>query len=274
MQKNRIRIHPDRICKRAENIVTPLSPHPSLYIFLVTFLVLILLPNLCQAINLPTITFGIQEAERPAEASTALQIIFLLTIMSVAPSIILMMTCFTRIAIVFGFLRQAMGTQSMPPTQIIMGLSLFLTFYIMSPTISKINEDAIKPYMAEEITQQAALDRAIKPMREFMFSQVKEEELALLSEITLDDDPQNRDDIPTLTLIPAFMLSELKTAFQMGFLIYVPFLVIDMIVASILMSMGMMMLPPIIISMPFKLLLFVLVDGWGLMVGSLLKSFS
>lgn len=240
---------------------------------LLVLLSLFAIPQIASAISLPTVSFGVQDAENPEQVSTALQIIFLLTILSVAPSIILMMTCFTRIIIVFGFVRQAMGTQSMPPTQIIMGLGLFLTFFIMSPTINEINEKALKPYLNEEISQQVAFENAVLPMREFMFYHVKETELSLLTEITLDGEPYNKDDIPTLTLIPAFVLSELKRAFQMGFLIYIPFLVIDMIVASILMSMGMMMLPPVIISMPFKLLLFVLVDGWGLVVGSVLKSF-
>jgi flagellar biosynthetic protein FliP len=166
-----------------------------------------------------------------------------------------------------------MGTQNMPPTQVILGLSLFLTFFVMSPTINKINSEALQPYMNEKIGQPEALEKAIKPMRDFMFSQVREDELALLTEIAMNQEPMDKEDVPTMTLIPAFMLSELKRAFQMGFMIYIPFLVIDMIVASILMSMGMMMLPPVIISMPFKLLLFVLVDGWGLVVGSLIKSF-
>lgn len=238
--------------------------------FLLLFLIL---PVTASAISLPTISVGMQEAETPQQVSTALQIIFLLTILSVAPSILLMMTCFTRIIIVFGFVRMAMSTQSMPPTQILMGLALFLTFYVMSPTLNTINDTALQPYLNDEITQQVAFDRAVIPMRDFMFSQVQEEELALLSDITLQDEPVDRDSIPTMTLIPAFVLSELKRAFQMGFLIYIPFLVIDMVVASILMSMGMMMLPPVIISMPFKLLLFVLVDGWGLVVGSVFKSF-
>ncbi len=230
-------------------------------------------PVLASAISLPTISVGMQEAETPQQVSTALQIIFLLTIISVAPSILLMMTCFTRIIIVFGFVRMAMSTQSMPPTQVLMGLALFLTFYVMSPTINEINDKALQPYLKEEITQQVAFERAIVPMRAFMFSQVNEEELALLSELTIKDQPVNRDEVPTMTLIPAFVISELKRAFEMGFLIYIPFLVIDMIVASILMSMGMMMLPPVIISMPFKLLLFVLVDGWGMVIGSVFKSF-
>jgi flagellar biosynthesis protein FliP len=226
-----------------------------------------------EAASLPTISFGVTEAETPQQVASALQVLLILTILSVAPAILLMTTCFTRIVIVLGFVRQAMGTQNMPPTQVIIGLSLFLSFFIMSPTFSRINNEALQPYMSEEITQIEALDRAVVPMREFMFSQVRESELALLTEISMTEEPASEEDIPLSTLIPAFMLSELKRAFQMGFMIYVPFLVIDMIVASILMSMGMMMLPPVIISLPFKLLLFVLVDGWSLVVGSLIKSF-
>ncbi len=233
----------------------------------------IMVPCSVYSAGLPTITLGIEDAQTPQQVSTALRVLFVLTILSVTPGIILMTTCYTRIIIVLGFLRQAMGTQNMPPTQIILGLSLFLSFFIMSPTLNEINEKALKPFMAEQITQGEALEQAIIPMRDFMFSQVRESELKLLSEMTMDVEPVDENDIPTMTLIPAFMLSELKRAFQMGFMIYIPFLVIDMIVASILMSMGMMMLPPVIISMPFKLLLFVLVDGWNLIVGSLIKSF-
>ena len=231
------------------------------------------LPRAAGAVGLPTVTLGVEEAQSPQQVSTALQVLFILTVLSVTPAIILMTTCFTRIVIVLGFLRQAMGTQNMPPTQIILGLSLFLSFFIMSPTLNQMNETALQPYMNEEISQTEAFEKAVLPLRDFMFSQVKEEELALLTDITMDSEPYDREDIPTMTLIPAFMLSELKRSFQMGFMIYIPFLVIDMIVASILMSMGMMMLPPVIISMPFKLLLFVLVDGWNLIVGSLIQSF-
>jgi flagellar biosynthetic protein FliP len=236
-------------------------------------IVLILIPESVTAVALPTITFGVEDAESPKQISNALQILFVLTILSIAPSILLMTTCFTRIVIVLGFVRQAMGTQNMPPTQVILGLSLFLSFFVMAPTFNEINKEALQPYLAEQIDQPTALDKALVPMRDFMFSQVQESELALLTDITLDSEPEDQDAVPTMTLIPAFMLSELKRAFQMGFMIYIPFLVIDMVVASILMSMGMMMLPPVIISMPFKLLLFVLVDGWSLVVGSLLKSF-
>ncbi len=245
-----------------------------IHTFLFLCAAILLIPSVAFGVTVPTVSFGIQEAESPQQVSTVLQVLFLLTILSIAPAILLMTTCFTRIVIVLGFVRQAMGTQNMPPTQVLVGLSLFLSFFIMSPVINDINDNALQPYLEEQITQGQAFDRALLPMRDFMFSQVGEEELFLLSDITLDQEPFSKEDIPTLTLIPAFMLSEMKKAFQMGFMIYVPFLVIDMIVASILMSMGMMMLPPVIISLPFKLLLFVLVDGWGLVVGSLIKSFS
>jgi flagellar biosynthesis protein FliP len=238
----------------------------------VILLIVLVLPRSSHAIAVPTVTFGVGDANTPSQVSTALQVLFLLTILSVAPAILLMTTCFTRIVIVLGFVRQAMGTQNMPPTQIIIGLSLFLTFFVMAPTFNAINQQALQPYLAGKMDQKAAFNQALIPMRTFMFSHVKEEELGLLSSITLDNRPYDRSQIPTMTLIPAFMLSELKRSFQMGFMIYIPFLVIDMIVASILMSMGMMMLPPVIISLPFKLLLFVLVDGWDLVVGSLIKS--
>ncbi len=236
------------------------------------FMVLLILPRASHAVGMPTVTFGVGNADTPSQVSTALQVLFLLTVLSVAPAILLMTTCFTRIVIVLGFVRQAMGTQNMPPNQIILGLSLFLTFFVMSPTFNAINNQALQPYLAGKMDQKAAFDKALVPMREFMFAHVKEKDLGLLSSITLNNRPNDRGQIPTMTLIPAFMLSELTRAFQMGFMIYIPFLVIDMIVASILMSMGMMMLPPVIISLPFKLLLFVLVDGWDLVVGSLIKS--
>lgn len=231
------------------------------------------LPDVAQALNLPTLSLGVKDAATPEEVSTALQVLFTLTILSIAPAILLMTTAFTRIVIVLGFVRQAMGTQNTPPNQIIIGLALFLTFFVMSPTFNQINTTALQPYMEEQITQQEALGNAMNIIRDFMFSQVQEKELQLLIDITQKEQPADKKDISTTILIPAFMLSELKLAFQMGFMIYVPFLVIDMLVASVLMSMGMMMLPPIIISLPFKLLLFVLVDGWHLIVGSLMKSF-
>ena len=236
-------------------------------------LLLLLLPFSVYAQGLPTITLGIGEATDPGEISTALQILIVLTILSVAPAILLMTTGFTRIVIVLSFVRQAMGTQQAPSNQIVIGLSLFLTFFVMAPVFNQINEQSLQPYLEKKINQEQALTLALQPMRQFMFSQVGEKDLQLLVDISKSPQPENQADISMLTLIPAFMLSELKRAFQMGFLLFVPFLMIDMIVASILMAMGMMMLPPIIISLPFKILLFVLVDGWSLVIGSLVQSF-
>ncbi|MBV5318865.1 MAG: flagellar type III secretion system pore protein FliP [Desulfobulbaceae bacterium] len=236
-------------------------------------LLLWFIPELAAAVNLPTLSLGIKEANTPAEVSTALQVLFTLTILSVAPAILLMTTAFTRIIIVLSFVRQAMGTQNTPPNQVLLGLALFLTFFIMAPTINTINSEALQPYMQEKITQQQALERSLGVMRDFMFSQVQESELQLFIDITKVEQPADKKEVSSMILIPAFMLSELKRSFQMGFMIYVPFLVIDMLVSSVLMAMGMMMLPPIVISLPFKLLLFVLVDGWQLVIGSLMKSF-
>ncbi len=233
----------------------------------------LLFAQVAAAVNLPTLSIGVNDAATPEDVSTGLQILFLLTILSVAPSILLMTTSFSRIVIVLGFVRQAMGTQNTPPNQIIIGMALFLTFFVMAPVINTLNNTALQPYMNQQISQQQAMTAAVDIMRDFMFTQVQESELQLFIDITEEEQPEDKKDISTMVLIPAFMLSELKTAFQMGFMIYVPFLVIDMLVASVLMSMGMMMLPPIVISLPFKLLLFVLVDGWQLVVGSLMKSF-
>ncbi len=202
--------------------------------FFLIILSILLLPDVVQAINLPTLSLGVKDAATPQEVSTALQVLFVLTILSIAPAILLMTTAFTRIVIVLGFVRQAMGTQNMPPNQIIIGLSLFLTFFVMSPVFNQINTSALQPYLEEQITQKEALDKAVGAMREFMFSQVQENELQLLIDITKKKQPADRRDISTTILIPAFMLSELKLAFQMGFMIYVPFLVIDMIVTKFL----------------------------------------
>jgi len=184
-----------------------------------------------------------------------------------------MMTSFTRLVIAFSFLRSALGTQQMPPTQILIGLALFLTVFIMAPVFSEINDNAVKPYMAERINAEQALAEAAKPVREFMFKQTREKDLELFLSLAKTPKPKNKEEVATSILIPSFMISELKTAFTIGFVLFLPFLVIDMVVASILLSMGMMMLPPVMVSLPFKLLLFVLVDGWYLIVGSLVKSF-
>ncbi len=226
-----------------------------------------------QSVSSPFFSINVEHEEDPGQVSVVLQIFLLLTVLSIAPALLIMMTSFTRIAIVLSVLRQAIGTHSMPPNQIILGLALFLTFFIMTPVWEKVNTEAIQPYLKKEITQKQALENAFKPIRSFMFKQTREKDLAMLVKISNTARPKNMDDIPTSVLIPSFILSELKTAFQMAFMLYVPFLVIDMVVASVLLSMGMMMLPPIMISLPFKLMLFVLADGWYLIVGSLVKSF-
>jgi flagellar biosynthetic protein FliP len=211
--------------------------------------------------------------DRPQDVAASLQILALLTVLTLAPAILMLMTSFTRIVIVLAFLRQAMGTQSMPPNQVVVGLALFLTFFVMAPVIGDINQTALQPYAQGAISQQVALDRAQQPLRKFMFKQTRQKDLALFVSMAKMERPRRPDDIPTHVLIPAFVISELKTAFQIGFVIYLPFLVIDMVVASILMSMGMMMLPPVMISLPFKLILFVLVDGWHLLSRALVSSF-
>ncbi|MEW5724256.1 MAG: flagellar type III secretion system pore protein FliP [Thermodesulfobacteriota bacterium] len=226
-----------------------------------------------RALPVPTVNIAVEEADSPAQVSTVLQILLLLTVLTLAPAILVMLTSFTRLLVVFSFLRHALGTQSMPPNQIIIGLSLFLTFFIMTPVWTQVNDKALKPFMANELTQAEAFDAAARPVREFMFHQTREKDLALFLEMTGTGRPANKEAVPLASLIPAFVISELRTAFTIGFILYVPFLVIDMVVASVLLSMGMMMLPPIMVSLPFKLMLFVLVDGWYLIVGSLVRSF-
>ncbi len=222
----------------------------------------------------PVMSLSLSPADQPGEMSVVLKIFVLLTVLSIAPAILIMLTSFTRIAIVLSVLRRAMGTQTMPPNQVIIGLSLFLTFFIMHPVWEQVNQQALQPFRNKQINQQQALEKAMIPVRAFMFRHTREKDLGLLMETAKKPRPRNVDDVPTSVLIPAFILSELKTAFQIAFMLYVPFLVIDMVVASVLLSMGMMMLPPIMISLPFKLMLFVLADGWYLIVGSLVKSFS
>lgn len=226
-----------------------------------------------QALPIPTLQIGIGEAKDPAEVSTLIQILLLLTVLSLAPALLIMMTSFTRLIVVFSFLRHALGTQQMPPSQILIGLSLFLTFFIMTPVWSTVHEKALVPYQEKKISQSQAVEEALKPVRQFMFKQTREKDLALFVSMARIPKPGNREEVPTTVLLPAYMISELKTAFQIGCLLYLPFLIIDMVVSSILLSMGMMMLPPVMISLPFKALLFVLVDGWNLIVGSLVKSF-
>ncbi len=230
-------------------------------------------PQAVQAVTLPAVQVALEETDNPKDMAVLIEILLVFTVLSVAPAILLMTTCFTRLVVAFSFLRSAMGTQQMPPSQVLIGLSLFLTLFIMSPVLRQINEQAVKPYMAEEINLRQAFDRGIKPLRGFMFKQTREKDLALFISMAKLEKPANKDEVPSSILIPAFMISELKTAFQIGFVLFLPFLVIDMVVASVLLSMGMMMLPPVMVSLPFKLLLFVLVDGWHLIVGSLVQSF-
>jgi flagellar biosynthetic protein FliP len=225
--------------------------------------------------SLPSIAMNLGNGDaKPGELVNVLKIVLLLTVLTLAPAILVMMTSFTRVVIVLSFLRQSLGAQQMPPNQVIVGLSLFLSMFIMAPTWTKIQNDAVNPYLEERIDQKVAFAKAEAPLREFMFGQVREKDLELFLSMSKMPKPETRADVPTYVLIPSFIVSELNTAFQMGFMLYLPFLVIDMVVSSILMAMGMMMLPPMTISLPFKLLLFVLVDGWGLVIGSLVKSFN
>ncbi|MCK6526794.1 flagellar type III secretion system pore protein FliP [Myxococcota bacterium] len=205
--------------------------------------------------------------------SLATRIVVLLTVMSLAPALLITLTCFTRLIVVFSFLRQAIGIQNTPPNQVLVGLALFLTWFIMSPVMTRVNEDALVPFQSGSIGEEEALGRAMTPVREFMFRHTRKADLELFLGLSSSTRPATRDEVPSATLIPAFIISELKTAFEIGFLIYIPFLVVDMIVATTLLAMGMMVLPPAMISLPFKLLLFVMVDGWNLTVGSLVRGF-
>jgi flagellar biosynthetic protein FliP len=242
-------------------------------ILVLTFISGIVVPAYSQSVPIPSIRVAIGESEEPDDLAVTLKILFLITILSIAPTILIMLTSFTRMVVVFSFLRHAMGTQQMPPNQVIVSLALFLTFFVMTPVWKEINQSALQPFLAKELSYEAALDRAGEPLKEFMLKQTREKDLALLMKVAQTQKPQSIADVELLTLIPAFVMSELRMAFQIGFLVYVPFLILDMVVACVLLSMGMMMLPPIMISLPFKLLLFVLVDGWYLIVGSLIRSF-
>ncbi|MFC1513512.1 flagellar type III secretion system pore protein FliP [candidate division KSB1 bacterium] len=226
-----------------------------------------------QPLTFPKISINVDSAEDSGNISISLQILAIMTILSLAPAILILMTSFTRIIVIFHFVRQALGTQQMPSNQILIGLSLFLSFFVMSPVWTEINDKAVQPYLAEEINDTQAFEEAVKPIRNFMLRLTREQDLMLFMRFSSTEKPYNQDDVSMRALIPAFVISELRIAFQIGFLLYIPFLMIDMIVASILMSMGMLMLPPIMISLPFKIMLFVLVDGWYLIVNSVVTSF-
>lgn len=226
-----------------------------------------------KAMPFPKLSVEVGKATNPDDVSVTLQILFLMTILSLAPAILILTTAFTRIIVVFHFLKQAMGTPQMPPSQVLIGLAMFLTFFVMAPTWSKVNDQALQPYLQKKMSLQEAYEKGVEPIREFMFRQTREEDLGLFLTFAQLEKPKNRSEVPTYVLVPAYAISELRVGFQIGFVLFVPFLLIDMVVASILMSMGMMMLPPVMVSMPFKILLFILVDGWHLVVESLMQSF-
>ncbi|MBE0495231.1 MAG: flagellar type III secretion system pore protein FliP [Campylobacterales bacterium] len=226
-----------------------------------------------ETVTIPTVNLSLSAPSSPEQLVTSLNVLIVLTILALAPSLIFMMTSFLRLVIVFSFLRQAIGTQQMPPNTVVISLALILTFFIMEPIAKQSYEVAVKPYLAEEISYQEAFTLGVEPFKEFMIRNTREKDLALFFRIRNLENPATVQDVPLTVAVPAFMISELKTAFEIGFLLYLPFLVIDMVVSSVLMSMGMMMLPPVMISMPFKLLIFVLVDGWNLLVGNLVESF-
>ena len=233
----------------------------------------LLTPLALGAASSPTLSFSLAGLDDPDAAVPALKIVAALTVLSMAPAILLLMTSFTRILIVLGFIRQALGTQSLPPNQVLIGLALFLTYFTMSPMLETIEKTALTPYMEKKITQSQAIDALVIPIKKFMQSETRQDDLLLFLELAGKNKPMSLSEISLPVLMPAFLISELKSAFQMGFLLYIPFLIIDMVVASILMSMGMMMLPPTVVSLPFKLVLFVLVDGWNLIISSLVRSF-
>ncbi len=234
---------------------------------------ILILAAMAPAQILPKVTLGVEQAKSPQEAAVTLELLFLMTVLTLSPSILILMTSFTRVVVVLSFVRRAVGTQTLPSNQMIIGLSLFLTLFVMMPVFKTINEKALQPYLAEEINYKVALENAMGPLRHFMLKQTGEKDLALFVKLSKSPRPRTVEDLANTTIIPAFVIGELKTAFIIGFIVYIPFLVIDMVVASVLMSMGMMMLPPVMISLPFKLILFVLVDGWHLVIKQLVMSF-
>ncbi len=240
---------------------------------IVLFFLLPLFLHAAESVQIPTVNLSLSAPTEPAQLVTSINVLVVLTLLVLAPSLILVMTSFLRLTIVFSFLRQALGTQQMPPSQLLVSLAMVLTFFIMEPIGKEAYNAGVKPYIDKEIGYEQAFERSIKPFKAFMIRNTREKDLALFFRIRKLENPQNAEDVPLSVAIPAFMISELKTAFEISFLLYLPFLIIDMVVSSVLMSMGMMMLPPVMISLPFKLLIFVLVDGWNLLVGNLVESF-
>jgi flagellar biosynthetic protein FliP len=239
------------------------------------FLMLIALGSFvfgAESVTIPTVNFSLSAPDTPQQLVSSLNVLVVLTLLVLAPSMVMVMTTFTRFVIVFGFLRQALGTQQVPPTQLLVMLAMILTFFVMEPVGTKAYEEGIKPYVAEKIGYEEAFTKASLPFKNFMIRNTREKDLALFLRIRKMENPKSVADVPLSIVIPAFIISEMKTAFEIGFLLFLPFLVIDMVVASILMSMGMMMLPPVMISLPFKILVFVLIDGWNLLIGNLIAS--
>lgn len=243
----------------------------SLVVFAITLGVAVTCP--AAEVNLPGLRFHLDDYDAPQQISGALQIIFLLTVLTLVPGILVLATSFTRLAVVLSFLRHALGVQQSPPNQVIIGLALFLTFFIMQPVAQQIYDEALAPYQKHEISGDEFLKRGVKPLKDFMLKHTRTKDLALFVALANDEKPKNAEALSIVSIIPAFAISELKTAFQIGFVLYIPFIILDMVISSILLSMGMMMLPPAMISLPFKLMLFVLVDGWNLLIHSLVKSF-
>jgi flagellar biosynthetic protein FliP len=243
---------------------------------LVLFALSVTLPVKSDAASLPipSIKVGVDKAKGPEDVEVALEVVAFLTIISIAPSILILLTSFTRVLIVFHFLRQAIGTQSTPPNQILVSLALFVTFFIMKPVWQDVYQNALTPYLDQKMDYKTAYSKAEEPLRKFMLANTREKDITLFVNVSKSERPRTKDDISMLVLVPAFVISELQSSFIIGFVIYIPFIILDMVVASVLLSMGMMMLPPVMISLPFKLMLFVLVDGWNIVVGSLIKSFN
>ena len=252
----------------------PILTRIALSALLVAVVTLVLLPDVASAAPFEIPGVSVNVGDKAADPGTSLSILGLLTLITLVPSILIAMTGFARILIVLGFVRNALGTPGLPPNQVLVGFALFLTLFVMAPTLSKMNDSALQPYLDQKIEATEALDRAQVPIKNFMLKQTRSSDLALFVELSRKDPPKTKAEVPLTTLVPAFMISELKTAFQIGFLIYIPFLIVDMVIASTLMSMGMMMLPPVLISLPFKVLLFVLVDGWALLTQSIVAGFN
>ncbi len=242
---------------------------------IVVFILLMLAAQFAAGQSVPSVTVSVKDSGgEEGQLASTIKIALMLTLLALTPAILMMMTSFTRLIISFHFLRQAMGVQGVPPNQVVVGISLFLTIFIMSPVGVKINEVAIKPFNEGKLTEMQALSASVEPLKEFMLKQTREKDLALFYQLSGVKRPQSKKDVGMIVLIPSFILSELKTAFQIGFLLYIPFLIIDIVVASILVALGMIFLPPIMVSLPFKIVLFIIADGWGLLISSLLKSFN